>query len=279
MIELGKIQKLQVVRKSDFGVYLGLKENEDAGEVLLPRKQVPEDVELGDEIEVFIYKDSEDRIIATTQKPMLTIGEIAPLKVAEVTRIGAFLEWGLAKDLFLPFKQQVGKVTKGATCLVGIYVDKSDRLCATMKVYDLLSCQSPYHVNGRAEGIIYNITEEFGAFVAVEGKYHGLIPKKELLGEYKIGDRIEVRIQKIRPDGKLELSLRKQLAQQIEVDAQRIMTMLNLNNGQIPFTDKTNPDIIKRELEMSKASFKRAVGRLLKEGVIEIKAEGITRRW
>lgn len=279
MIELGKIQKLKVERTSDFGVYLMSPEGDHTEVVLLPRKQVPPDVEIGDEIEVFVYKDSEDRIISTTQKPLLTIGQVANLKVAEITRIGAFLDWGLQKDLFLPFKQQVGKVAKGSTCLVGLYVDKSERLCATMKIYDLLSSQTPYCVNGRANGIIYNITDEFGAFVAVEGKYHGLIPKKEFIGEYKIGDQVEVRIQKIRADGKLELSLRKQLLQQIEVDAQKIMTMLNLNDGQIPFNDKSDAEIIKREMAMSKASFKRAVGKLLKEGAIEIIDNGIKRRW
>lgn len=278
MIELGKIQKLQVVRHSDFGVYLAASDNDTSEEVLLPRKQVQEGTQIGDQIEVFIYRDSEDRIIATIDRPYVTLGEVASLKVAEVTKIGAFLDWGLQKDLFLPFKQQVGKITKGDNCVVGVYIDKSDRLCATMKVYDLLSCDTPYQVNGKAEGIIYNIQEEFGAFVAVDGKYHGLIPVRELIGDYKVGDKVEVRIKKKRHDGKLELSLRKQLLQQIDVDAEKIMTMLNLCDGKVPFNDKSDPQIIKGELGMSKASFKRAIGKLLKQQVITITENGIVRK-
>lgn len=279
MIELGKIQVLEVVRKSDFGVYLNTKEDRSEQDVLLPNKQFPEEIQIGDEIEVFIYRDTTDRLIATTHKPKLTLGQIAKLEVIELTSIGAFLDWGLQKDLFLPFKQQVKKLRKGDQVIVGLYVDKSDRLCATMKVYDTLSCQAPYKQNQSAQGMIYNIKKEMGLFVAVDCMYHGFIPLKEVFGDYQIGDIVDVRIKKIRPDGKLELSMRKQAYQQIEDDAQKLMRILDERKGLLMLNDKSSPAQIKAELNMSKASFKRAVGRLLKEGAIVFVEKGIKRNW
>lgn len=279
MIELGKIQKLKVNREVSFGVYLGSSNDENNDEVLLPIKQVPKDLEIGDEIEVFVYKDSEDRIIATTKRPKITIDELSVLKVVDNTKIGAFLDWGLEKDLFLPFKQQLKPPVEGKSYLVGLYVDKANRLCATMKIYDLLSCDSPYKQGDYVEGTIYKINSEIGAFVAVNNKYHGLILNKEFYGNYKEGDTVEVRIKNVRNDGKLELSLRKQTYKQIEGDSKKIMDALESNNGKLMLNDKSDPDDIKEELSMSKGAFKRAVGRLLKEGAIEITDNGIKRRW
>ena len=278
MIELGKIQKLEVVRKTQIGVYLNLKNN-NGSDVLLPKGQVPQELETGDEIEVFVYKDSEDRMISTVRRPKLTIGELAVLRVLETTNIGAFLDWGLEKDLFLPFREQVGKVRKGGAYLVGLYIDSSSRLCATMNIYNLLSVESPYKENDRVRGTIYSISKELGAFVAIENKYQGLIPVKELYGNYNEGDNIEVRIKKIRQDGKLELSLRKEAYNEIEGDAQKIIDRLKLNGGKLPINDSSSPDLIKAELSMSKAAFKRAVGRLLKEGAIKITVKGIEMMW
>ncbi|MFZ7121572.1 MAG: S1 RNA-binding domain-containing protein [Eubacteriaceae bacterium] len=275
MISLGKVQKLEVKRKTQIGVYLNLKNNDDEVDILLPKKQVPAEIEIGDEIEVFIYKDSEDRIIATVRKPKLIIGEIAALKVVEITNIGAFLDWGLEKDLFLPFKEQLGKVIKDGTYLVGLYVDNSKRLCATMKISNLLSSESPYKINDRAQGIIYSISHEFGAFVAVDNKYHGLIHNKELYGNYKKGDNVEVRIKKVRQDGKLELSLRNKSYNEIQGDAQKILNLLQVKGGTLLVNDNSSPQRIKTELNMSKSAFKRAVGRLLKKGLIRITDKGI----
>ncbi|HYH02479.1 MAG TPA: S1-like domain-containing RNA-binding protein [Bacillota bacterium] len=279
MIELGKIQQLEVVRVTPVGVYLNSKGENDSDAILLPNNQVPQGIAIGATIEVFVYKDSEDRLIATVKKPKLTLGELALLRVVDTTSIGAFLDWGLDKDLFLPFREQRGKVTKGDQYLVGLYIDKSERLCATMNVYDLLSNNSPYKVYERVRGTIYSINYEFGAFVAVDNKYHGLIPNKELYGNYSEGDRVEVRIKKIRPDGKLELSLRDNARNEIEGDAQKIMNRLASNGGSIPLNDKSAPEQIKQELGISKAAFKRAVGRLLKEGAIQITDKGIVRMW
>lgn len=279
MIQLGKIQKLQVIRHSDFGVYMNTPDNREQEDILLPRKQVPEDVQVGDEIEVFVYRDSEDRMIATTETPKLTRDNLAYLRVAETTRIGAFLDWGLQKDLLLPFKEQEGKVEKDKSYLVGLYVDKSDRLCATMKIYDVLSCNSPYQVNARVKGTVYRIQPELGILVAVDGNFHGMIPNQEVFGTFQIGDQIEARIKKVRPDGKLELTTRKQMLGQMEEDAKRIMEALEQRGGKLNLHDKSTPDAIKKELQMSKASFKRAVGRLLKEGAITITDAGISRNW
>ncbi|MCX7749044.1 MAG: S1-like domain-containing RNA-binding protein [Clostridia bacterium] len=279
MLELGKIQKLEVVRKTQIGLYLNSPNNKSEDAILLPKNQVMKEPEIGDEIEVFVYKDSEDRMIATTKKPKLTIGELTILRVVETTSIGAFLDWGLEKDLFLPFREQIGKVRKNGTYLVGLYVDSSNRLSATMNVYNLLSSESPYKENDRVKGTIYSISKEMGAFVAVDNKYQGLIPNKELYGNYAEGDSVEVRIKRVRHDGKLELSLRKEAHNEIEGDAQRIMGRLELKGGILLINDSSSPERIKSELSMSKAAFKRAVGRLLKEGAIKITDNGIERTW
>ncbi len=279
MIELGKIQKLQVIRKTSIGVYLNSQKDKSENDILLPKSQVPQNIEIGDEVEVFVYKDSQDRIISTVNKPKFTIGELATLQVVEITNIGAFLDWGLEKDLFLPYREQVGKVIKGEKYLVGLYVDSSDRLCATMNIYNLLSDTSPYKEKDMVYGTIYNISKSMGAFVAVDNKFQGLIPIKEFYGDYKEGDRIQVRVTKVRQDGKLELSLRKEAYNEIEGDAQKIMNKLEEGSGTLLLNDKSSPESIKNEMNMSKAAFKRAVGRLLKEGAIEITDEGIRRMW
>ena len=279
MIELGKIQKLEVVRNTQIGVYLKSKDDSDKDAILLPNNQVPKETCIGNEIEVFVYKDSEDRIIATIRKPKLTVGELAMLRVVETTNIGAFLDWGLEKDLFLPFREQVGKVKEGDSYLVGMYIDRSNRLSATMNIYNLLSSESPYKQNDRVKGTVYSISKGIGAFVAVDNKYQGLIPNKELYGECAEGDSVDARVNRVRQDGKLELSLRKEAYNEIEDDAQKIMERLKSNGGTLPVNDSSAPELIKTELSMSKAAFKRAVGRLLKEGAIEITDEGIKRMW
>ncbi len=279
MIELGKSQKLQVVRNTRIGLYMNTKSDKSKDDILLPKNQVPQDVQVGDEIEVFVYKDSEDRMICTMKKPKITLGELALLQVVQTTNIGAFLDWGLEKDLFLPFREQVGNVEKGESYLVALYIDSSNRLCATMNIYNLLISESPYKENDRVSGTVYSISKELGAFVAVDNKYQGLIPNKELYGNCKEGDSVNVRIKKVRQDGKLELSLRNEAYNEIESDAQKIMDMFKLSDGTISLNDKSSPEAIKAQMNMSKAAFKRAVGRLLKEGAIKITDTDIQRMW
>lgn len=272
--ELGRTLTLNVVKKVEFGVYLG---NEDE-RVLLPKKQVPEKAEIGEPVEVFLYKDSDDRIIATTNMPKITVGEVKLLRVAEITKIGAFLDWGLEKDLLLPFKEQTAKVEKGDDCLVSLYVDKSGRLCATMKVYEKLCKDSPYKKDDRVTGIIYEESDNFGLFVAVDNQYCALIPKREAYGNYKVGDRVEARVTDVKPDGKLDLSVREKAFIQMDADAVRVLEKIETCGGELPFNDKADPELIKREIGLSKNAFKRAVGRLLKEGKIEIKENSIRER-
>lgn len=265
-MKLGEKQVLTVVKKVDFGVYLG----SDEERVLLPKKQVPEGIEAGDPVEVFLYKDSSDRMIATTNEPKITVGELAVLEVVDVGRIGAFLDWGLEKDLLLPFKEQTVKVEKGDRCLVSLYVDKSGRLCATMKVYPLLRTDSPYKKDDMVRGTVYGISREYGVFVAVDDRYSALIPRREVYGRMYIGQQVEARVAEVKPDGKLDLSVRGKIPEQMDADAQQIMERIVKDGGFLPFTDKAEPERIKTEFGMSKAAFKRAVGRLLKQGRITI---------
>lgn len=274
MLELGKKQKLSVVRKAEFGVYLGEDGNREES-VLLPKKEVPEGTGLGDELEVFLYKDSKDRLICTTREPKLMLGGIAVLEVKEVTKIGAFLDWGLEKDLFLPFRQQTRKVRTGEECLAALYIDKSSRLCATMNVYEYLHTDSPYQKGDHVSGTIYQISEGFGVFVAVDNQYSALIPKKDAAGRYRIGDVIEARVTDVKADGKLDLDTREKAYLQMDEDAEAIMSVIEEFSGVLPFNDKASPEVIKREFGLSKNAFKRGVGRLLKEGRIEITEHAI----
>ena len=274
-MKLGEKQVLTVVKIVDFGVYLG----NDEERVLLPKKQVPQGIEVGDPIEVFLYKDSSDRMIATTNEPKLTIGKTAVLEVTDVGRIGAFLDWGLEKELLLPFKEQTERVEKGDRCLVSLYIDKSGRLCATMNVYEHLRTDSPYKKDDKVTGRIYEISKNFGAFVAVDNCFSGLIPKKELFGdtELRIGDQVTARVVKVLEDGKLTLSVREKAYLQIQKDAEKIERLLDSYEGSLPFNDKAAPEVIAHETGMSKNEFKRAVGHLLKEGKIQITEKNIRR--
>ena len=279
MIELGKKQTLQVVKTVDFGVYLAEDMNADTKhQVLLPAKQVPAGTKAGDKLEVFIYKDSQDRMIATTNEPRLTVGEAGLLRVKQVTKIGAFLDWGLEKDLFLPYKEQTKRVQPGEKCLAALYIDKSSRLCATMKVYEYLRKDSPYQRDDKVSGRIYEISENFGVFVAVDDCYSGLIPAKEAQGKYRVGDILNLRVTRVQEDGKLDLSDKEKIPQQMEKDAEAVMKVIEEFEGVLPFNDKVSPEIIKREFGLSKNAFKRAVGRLLKQGRIEITENRIIKR-
>ena len=272
MIKLGAKQKLEIVKKVDFGVYVGETATAEEDErVLLPKKQVPEGAQEGDVIEVFIYKDSSDRLIATTTNPLIKIGEVAVLEVVETGQIGAFLNWGLEKDLLLPFKEQTKKVKAGDSCLVALYIDKSERLCATMKVYHYLKTNSPYIIGDMVVGSVYEESERFGVFVAIDNQYSALIPRQEAHDQYRIGEMLEFRVTSVREDGKLNLSTRKKVKDQMSEDSVTIIKELRELNGILPFDDKAPPEVIKEQFGLSKNAFKRAVGRLLKEGKIEFK--------
>ena len=278
MLELGKYQTLTIVKKTDFGVYLAEDRENKSGEaerVLLPIKQVPENAKPGDAVKVFIYRDSKDRLIATTAHPKLTVGELAVLKVNDVTKIGAFLDWGLEKDLFLPFKEQTCRVMVGEEYLVALYIDKSSRLAATMDVYKYMKIAGDYEKDDIVEGIIYEIKEGLGAFVAVDGEYAAMIPEKEIHEKLRVGQRITARVTNVREDGKINLSIRQKAYEQMDKDAEAVLRVIQEYDGVLPYNDKASPQLIERDFHMSKAAFKRAVGRLYRERKIEIRENGI----
>lgn len=270
MIRLGEKQRLRIAKRVDFGLYLEDMSDKGAERVLLPAKYAPKDAQPGEEITVFIYLDSEDRPVATTRTPLLKLGEVALLKVVSVTKIGAFLDWGLEKDLFLPYKEMTYKVEAGDEALVTLYIDKSHRLCARMNVYENLEKNAPYKKDDIVTGRVYEDSNNFGAFVAVDNKYSALIQKKELYGDVSLGMDISARVTEVSADGRLLLSIREKGYAQIEKDAEKLRELLKSYEGVLPFNDKAKPETIFRETGMSKKEFKRAVGHLLKNGEITI---------
>lgn len=260
------------------GTVPGRREEQNADlHILLPRSQVPAGTALGDLLEVFVYRDSEDRLIATRKEPALQLHEVGYLTVKEVGKIGAFLDWGLDKDLLLPFHEQPReRVQKGQTCLVAVYEDKSGRLCATMNVYPYLRTDSPYQPGDEVSGTVYQTSNNFGTFVAVDDQYSALIPRKELVEDIPVGAKVRARVISIRPDGKLNLAIRKKAYEQIKGDAEVLLSILQKNGGHIGFSDKADPQVIRDRLHMSKNEFKRAAGHLLKEGKVHIGKDDIT---
>jgi hypothetical protein len=276
MIKLGEMQELEVAKKVDIGVYLKSEDNEKPEDrVLLPIKQVSADTKIGDKINVFVYRDSKDRIIATVKRPKIVMGEIAYLKVVEMSRIGAFLNWGLEKDLFLPFKEQVDDIKLNGEYMVGLYIDKSGRLCATMNLFKVLRTDSPYKVNDVVKGTVFSLKRGLGAMVAVDGKYLGLIHEGEILKPVRPGQSIEVRVSNVKEDGKLDLSFKDAPKLQIDKDGEKIIKALARSKGTLPLNDDSSPEEINRVLGMSKSSFKKAAGRLMKRKIIIMTKSGI----
>lgn len=269
-------------KRTDFGVYLGEEgegfDRDRDTRVLLPAKQVPPGLEKGGRVEVFLYRDSKDRLIATTRTPLITLGEIAELRVNQVTKIGAFLDWGLEKDLFLPYREQTIPVREKKTYPVLLYEDKTHRLAATMKLYHHLSKDHDYSRDDHVEGVVYEVVPDRGAYVAVDLKYSAMIPDRELHKKLFPGDHVKARVTKVLPDGKLELALHEKAYLQMDSDAARIMDVIESYDGVLPFNDKASPERIAEEFDMSKAEFKRAVGRLLKGNRIIITKDSIVKR-
>ncbi|MDO5707864.1 MAG: S1-like domain-containing RNA-binding protein [Andreesenia angusta] len=271
MIELGKIQELEVKKKSESGSYLG-EIGEEGQIVFLPKSQEGDckNIKKGSMVEVFVYKDSEGRMVATTKKPLLEIGEIGFLKVISTTKIGAFLDWGLDKDILLPFREQLGSIKEGDDLIVVPYIDKTGRIAATMKIYNYLVCENPYKENQEVKGIVYDIKKDLGVLVAVDSKYHGLIHKEEVFHDFEIGQKVRAKVLRKRDDGKLDLSIGGKAYQSIDKDSKKIYELLLKNKGRLNLHDKSKPEEINRLLNMSKNSFKRAIGRLYKEGIINL---------
>lgn len=276
MLHLGKTQELKISHFASVGAYLiDPAGNDDTDSVLLPRKEVPSEVEAGDHVTVFLYRDSEDRLTATLSVPEIQLGEIKKLEVAEVTKIGAFLKWGLLKDLLLPYSEQTGDIKKGRKYLVALYIDKSGRLCATMKFSKHFDRNPNYNKNDIVDCTVYDVNPDLGAFVIVDGKYEGLIIKNVLVQNLKAGDVTEARVIRVREDGRLDLSQLESVKVRMDADSQKIWDALGDSAGRLPFNDKTPPEEIMNEFGMSKRAFKRAVGQLLKSGKIILTDDGM----
>jgi len=273
MIEIGKIQTLQIANFTSFGAYLDAGTGVRHDNILLPIKQVPEEAKEGDELEVFIYRDSEERLIATRKRVLAQLGELDYLRVTAKTQIGAFLDIGLERDLFLPFHEQKFPIKVGKSYLVKVYLDKSQRLSATTEIYEYLSAESTYQKNDHVVGTVYSVNPEMGAFVAVDNKYMGLIPVNEYFSELVEGDQIEARVIRVREDGKLDLSPRELSYLQMDKDTVKILDGIKSYEGFLALNDKSSPLEIKSRLQMSKAAFKRAVGKLLRENKV-VQADG-----
>ena len=271
----GKKQTLVMIKRVEFGIYLAETMKDAENKVLLPKKQVPADMEVGDPIDVFLYKDSNDRPIATVKEPKLTLGQTARLRVVSVGKVGAFLDWGLEKDLFLPYREQTTQVKAGDEVIAALYLDKSERLCATMKVYPYLQKESSYQKDDVVTGMVYEISHNFGAFVAVDDKYSALIPKKELYGELHVLQQISARVTGVKEDGKLDLGIRQKAHLQMSEDADKVLSLLREKKGFLPLHDKSSPEQIRETIGMSKNEFKRAIGHLYKEHLIMLESDGI----
>lgn len=273
MLKIGDYNELEVLKEIDFGMYL----NSEEGEILLPKKYIPEGLVIGDKINVFIYKDSEDRLIATTITPKAKVGDFAYLEVKDTNRYGAFLDWGLEKDLMVPFGEQKIKMITGNKYFVKVYFDEeSNRVAATSKINKHILRE----VNDLSEGdevdlLVYKFTE-LGVSVIINNKYMGVVYKNDIFIKVDVGDRLKGFISKIREDGKIDVSIRKRGFDKVLDSKEVILQKLQDANGFLPLTDKTSPERIQETLEMSKGAFKKAIGMLYKQRKIEISDLGIT---
>ena len=294
MILLGRTQQLKVDSLQPHGAYLtAANEGEaaavvsggasgtsdstpviDADRILLPQNQLSGEA-VGDLVTVFVYKDSEDRPIATKLLPKAELGRVAALSVTQINRVGAFLDWGRPKDLLLSYREQTKPVGEGDEVLVAVYADKSGRLCATMKLYPYLRTDSPYHKDDRVTGRVYETSNNFGAFVAVDDVYSGLIPKKDLFYPLAPMQSVEARIAAVLPDGKLTLTLREKAHVQMEGDAALVLSALRSAGGFLPYHDKSSAEDIKARFSLGKNAFKRAIGHLYRDRLITIDEDGI----
>ncbi|MCP3967772.1 MAG: GntR family transcriptional regulator [Lentisphaerae bacterium] len=274
MIKIGYYNTLEVSRRVDFGVYL----TDGEEEILLPRKYVPAHLEIGDEIEVFIYTDSSDRPIATTRKPLATVGDFALLQVKDVNRFGAFLEWGLEKDLFVPFKEQGDiRMSQGRKYVVRVCYDRvSDRLTGSIRYRrhaQLLA--GPGMWPGLEVEIMILEHSELGFTVLVNGEYLGKLYERDLFRKVRIGEKTTGWISKIRPDGRLDITLRKPGFEGVRDEKPQILEKLKAAGGYLPYNSKSSPEDIKREFAMSKKMFKQIIGNLYKEKIIKVTDDGI----
>ena len=278
MIEIGKYNTLTILRETKVGLYLGLpEENKDPSkDILLPIKYIPNEFEIGEEIIVFVYLDHEERPVATTLEPYILLNEFALLRVNYVNQVGAFMDWGMEKDILVPFREQARPMEKGKRYLVYLYMDeKTNRLVASSKTNQFLNNDHITVENGEEVDLIVSHITEVGINVIINEKHKGLLYKNEVYDDLRTGDRIVGFIKNIRPDGKIDVSANKLGFENIEPSAKTILDELKASRGFLRLNDDSNPEDIKTVLKMSKKTFKKAIGTLYKEKLIEIKEDGI----
>lgn len=273
MLKVGRTYELEVIKHADFGVYL---DAENLGEVLLPNRFVEEDTDVGDVLRVFLYNDSEDRLIATTQRPRIQVGQFAYLKVAETTRFGAFLDWGLSKHLLVPFAEQHKRMEAGKSYLVFAYVDQRDgRIVASSKIDKFIDDDRPHRFKPRqAVNLIIANSTELGFKAIVNHTHWGVLYKKEVFERLSFGQSVKGFIQKIRTDGRIDLTLNGGY-KSLDKNAATVLDYLKKHQGYAPLHDKSEPAEISAALGISKAAFKKAIGSLYKQRVIVIEDVGI----
>ncbi len=273
MTEIGKINNLKILREVDFGVYL---DGEDYGEILMPKKYLPENYKIDDFIEAFVYLDSEDRIIATTEKPYAKVGEFAFLKVIAVNSFGAFLDWGLLKDLLVPFNQQKIKMEEGQFYIVYIYLDeKSERIVASSKLDKFLDKQPPDFQEGQEVNLMICNKTNIGYKAIVNNTHWGVIYKNEVFQTLTKGQKTKGYIKKIREDNKIDLNLYKQGYEKVDDSLNKILNILKDHDGFISITDKSSPETIYEMFGLSKKTYKKIIGSLYKKRLILIEKNGI----
>lgn len=273
MIKLGEYNTLEILRETEPGLYLG---DDEDNVVLLPHKYKPETYEIGDELKVFVYLDNEERPIATTLEPFLLLNTFGYLHCSDVTEFGAFMDWGLEKQLFVPFKEQARPMKKGSWYIVYLYMDEqTNRLVGSSKTNHFLQNENlTVEAFQEVEILVTHITEK-GANAIVNGVHHGLIYVDDIFEDIRSGDRMKAFIKKIREDNKIDLVLQAPGYRSIEPNANFIREELEAAGGFLPLHDKTDPETIKNQLGMSKKSFKKAIGTLYKDKQIVIKEDGI----
>ncbi|MBE7639276.1 GntR family transcriptional regulator [Salegentibacter sp. BLCTC] len=273
MLRIGENHTLHIVRETEPGLFLT---DEDGNEVLLPNKYIPETFEIGEEIEVFVYLDHEERPVATTLEPLVKLDEFAFLKCVETTEFGAFLDWGLEKHLFVPFKEQAYPMKKGGRYLVFCYLDEdTNRLVASSKVHAFLDNSSLTVAPFEEVDLIISNKSDLGYNVIINQLHLGLIYHDDVFQEINVGDEMRGFIKKTRADGKIDVSLQRPGYRSIEPNAQLILDKLKQNDGYLNLTDKSSPEAVHGQLGISKKSFKRAAGTLYKQRKIEIKDNGL----
>ncbi|RCR70037.1 CvfB family protein [Larkinella punicea] len=273
MIQIGKINTLIALRETSVGVFLGDDEDND---ILLPNKYVPESLRVDDPIDVFVYTDSEDRIIATTLTPKIQRNQFARLQVISVTSVGAFLDWGLEKDLLVPYREQSRPMEVGRWYVVYLYLDhETDRLVASSRLNRFLDSEVPNLTEGQEVSLLAWEPTDLGINVIINNRYRGLVYANEVFRQVYPGDRLTGYIKTIRDDNRIDVSLQKPGYENVEPNAQRILATLREQNGFLPLNDYSEPDAIYQTLEMSKKTFKKAIGALFRERKIAIKEDGI----